>query len=74
MKIVLLLLALIPVAGFCQLSTDKEKIKQQVFETEKAFEKMTTDSSIEYAFYFFAAENAVIKRGNDSLIFGKIRG
>lgn len=71
MKKVTLLLIFIPLVGFCQFKTDKEKIKLQVFEIEKAFEKMCVDSSIELAFYFFAAENAVIKRGNDSLIFGK---
>lgn len=51
--------------------TDKEALRKQITETEKAFEKMAADSGIANAFYYYAAENAVIKRGNDSLIHGR---
>jgi len=40
-------------------------------QTEKAFEKMASEKGLAEAFYYFADENAVIKRGNDSLIIGK---
>ena len=55
----------------CQQSVDKEKIKAEIFQTEKAFEKMAAEKSIAEAFYFFADNDAVIKRQNDTLIIGK---
>jgi ketosteroid isomerase-like protein len=45
--------------------------KQQLYKTEKAFEKMASDKGIAEAFYYFADENAVILRANDSIIKGK---
>ncbi|MDD4993036.1 MAG: DUF4440 domain-containing protein [Paludibacter sp.] len=48
-----------------------ETWKQQVASTEKAFEKMAHDKGITEAFYYFADSMAVIKRANDSLIYGK---
>ena len=54
----------------CNPSIDKEAIKKEIFDTEKAFEKMAHDEGIAEAFYFFAAKNAVIKRENDTLITG----
>ncbi|HTJ49923.1 MAG TPA: hypothetical protein VL443_10745 [Cyclobacteriaceae bacterium] len=50
---------------------DKDEIKKEIFQTEKAFEKMTTEKGIAEAFYYFADEDAVIKRENDTLIIGK---
>lgn len=55
----------------CNTKTDKEKIKKEILKTEKAFEKMAAEKSISAAFYFYADENAVIKRENDTLIKGK---
>lgn len=55
----------------CQPVIDKEAIKKEVFQTEKAFEKMAAEKSIAEAFYHFAADSAVIKRRNDTLIVGK---
>jgi ketosteroid isomerase-like protein len=55
----------------CQKPADKEEIKKEIFQTEKAFEKMASEVGIAEAFYFFADENAVIKRENDTLIIGK---
>ncbi len=51
--------------------TDIETQKAEIFKVEKAFEKMAVDSGFALAFYHYAAENAVIKRENDSLITGK---
>lgn len=45
--------------------------KNEIFQTEKAFEKMASEKGLAEAFYYFADQNAVIKRGNDSLIIGK---
>lgn len=55
----------------CQQPINKEKVKQEIFQTEKAFEKMSSEEGIQNAFYFFAADSAVIKRQNDTLIIGK---
>jgi len=50
---------------------DKDEIKNEILQTEKAIEKMTTEKGIAEAFYYFADEKAVIKRENDTLIIGK---
>ena len=50
---------------------DKEKLKQEVYQAEKAFEKMCADKGITEAFFFFASDSAVIKRENDTLIIGR---
>lgn len=55
----------------CNQPVDKETVKKEIFQAEKAFEKMAAEKSISEAFYFFAAEDAVIMRENDSLITGK---
>ncbi len=55
---------------FCQKPVNREQIKAEIYKTEKAFEKMAHDKGITEAFYFYADSNAVINRGNDSLIFG----
>lgn len=55
----------------CNQNINKDKIKEEILQAEKAFEKMTSDKGIADAFYFYADENAVIKRENDTLIKGK---
>ena len=55
----------------CQQHMDKEKVKEEILQTEKAFEKMCADQGMQEAFYFFASDSAVIKRQNDTLIVGK---
>lgn len=69
--------SIITVLGFltfltaCEQPINKEKVKQEVYQTEKAFEKMCADQGIKEAFYFYASDSAVIKRQNDTLIIGK---
>ncbi|MEN9686288.1 MAG: hypothetical protein RLZZ28_2074 [Bacteroidota bacterium] len=70
MRIAFLLIAAIMMVS-CHKSQRTEEIKNEIFQVEKAFEKMATEKGIAEAFYFFADEDAVIKRGNDSLITGK---
>lgn len=48
----------------------KEIAKLEIEKTELAFSKMAADSGIEVAFAYYASENAIIKRQNDSLIMG----
>jgi len=55
----------------CKYSANKEIVQNEIFQTEKAFEKMAHEKGLTEAFYFFAADDAVILRGNDSLIKGK---
>lgn len=69
MKYVIIILITFLVS--CASQLDKNKFKQEVFDTEKSFEKMCSDKGIQDAFYFFADDSAVIKRQNDTLIIGK---
>jgi ketosteroid isomerase-like protein len=55
----------------CHHFTSKEVTKKEIYQTEKAFEKMASEKGIAVAFYYFADEKAVIKRENDTLIIGK---
>ncbi len=71
MKSVVSLTLLIVFLTSCQQPVNKEKVKKEIFQTEKAFEKMSSEEGIQNAFYFFAADSAVIKRQNDTLIIGK---
>lgn len=52
-------------------SPDPVQLKQEVTAAEAAFAKMAADQGIAEAFATFAAEDAVIKRQNDSLIKGR---
>lgn len=55
----------------CKGPLDKEAIKSEIAETEKSFANMALERGIAEAFYYYAADNAVIKRQNDTLIKGK---
>jgi ketosteroid isomerase-like protein len=55
----------------CNKSINKDDIKKEIFNTEKAFEKMASEKGVAQAFYYYADENAVIHRENDTLIQGK---
>lgn len=57
--------------GFCQQKSKKELVKKEIYQTEKAFEKMVHEQGMTEAFYYYADSLAVIKRDNDSLIYGK---
>lgn len=54
-----------------KMAIDSNAIKQQIFDTEKAFEAATKEIGVARAFYEFAAPDAVIQRGGDSVIKGK---
>lgn len=71
MKRISILLISIFLITSCHKAVDKEAIKKEIYNSEKAFEKMTSEKSVAEAFYNFADENAVIKRENDTLIKGK---
>jgi ketosteroid isomerase-like protein len=71
MKTYIFIFAAIFLVASCRQTRNKEEIKNEIFQTEKAFEKMASEKSVAEAFYFFADQNAVIKRENDTLISGK---
>lgn len=48
-----------------------EALKQEILKAEDDFKNMAKTKGIQEAFYTFAADDAVIKRDNDSLIEGK---
>ena len=51
--------------------TTREQSINEINAAEKAFAKMAAEKGVQQAFVFYAAEDAVIKRGNDSLVRGK---
>ena len=55
----------------CKYSVNRDVVQNEILQIEKAFEKMASEKGLAEAFYFFADDNAVILRGNDSLIKGK---
>ena len=52
--------------------TTREQSIKEINAAEKAFAKMAAGKGVQQAFVFYAAEDAVIKRGNDSLVRGKV--
>src|SRR6188474_1044578 len=66
---------LLPIALFAGCSSepmpDPELLRNEIMETEKAFEAAAASHGIAHAFYTYAADSAVIKRGKDSLIQGR---
>ena len=70
MKRVFNLILILHVLASCQQkAVDKEVFKNEIFQTEKAFEAMCAEKSVEEAFSYFADEDGVIRR--DSVIQGK---
>ena len=69
---VTLLLGSALILASCQPSAPElEKLRKEIYETEKAFEASVAEHGIAHAFYNFAADSAVIKRAKDSLIQGR---
>lgn len=50
---------------------DKDFLKKEILETESLFMETLRNEGTATAFYDFAADSAVINRGNDSLIIGR---
>jgi ketosteroid isomerase-like protein len=71
MKAFLSVIILTITMASCQNTADQASLEKEIFQTEKAFEKMASEKGIAEAFYYYAAEDAVIKRENDTLIIGK---
>lgn len=71
MKLLITALFVLLLLSSCNWKNDNSRIKQEISNTEKSFEKMCTEKGIAEAFYFFADDSAIIKRENDTLIIGK---
>lgn len=71
MKSILFLVAGAALLVACHPAVNKEAVKKEIFQMEKAFEKMAAEKGIAEAFAHFAADSAVIKRQRDTLITGK---
>lgn len=56
----------------CNFNADKKRqqARDEIFQTEKAFEKMTAEKGMADAFSFFAADSGVVNRG-DTILRGK---
>lgn len=70
MKKLIIIISALVILISCQYKPDVESVKQEIFNTEKAFEQMVAEKGIAEGFYQFAAKDAVIKRENDTLIVG----
>jgi ketosteroid isomerase-like protein len=54
-----------------QSGKSQTELKDEIVKTEKEFAEAAKNLGIQEAFYSFSDENAVIRRGNDSLISGR---
>jgi ketosteroid isomerase-like protein len=71
MKNLALLFFLIFAAASCRQPVNKKEVCNEIYRTEKDFERMAAEKGIDTAFWFFADTGAVIVRQNDSIIRGK---
>ena len=72
LSVQMIFIVLVIMNSFTISSAQSDKsLKQEIYDSEKSFEKMCEEKGIAEAFYFFADDSAVIKRENDSLIIGK---
>jgi len=71
MKKLFQILLILSVVFSCRRTADIETARSEVMQAEKDFELMASEKGVAEAFHFFAAEDAVILRGNDSIIKGK---
>lgn len=71
MKVLLPAFLLFMLFAKCTTTGNVEDLRAEVLRTEKDFEKMVSEKGLAEAFWFFAADDAVIMRGSDSLIKGK---
>lgn len=70
-KLLLLVIFITFSTTSCRYNIKTNTYPQDIIDTEKAFEKMCAEKGIAEAFEYYADENAVILRENDTLIKGK---
>jgi len=69
--LVLAVILFISLEATAQQESAKQKAVKEITAAEIAFSKMAAEKGIGAAFDFYAAADVIIKRGNDSLIYGK---
>ncbi len=69
-KVVFLMISVVLLVA-CKSIKPKEEIKVEIIKAEKEFQAMAAEKGVAEAFSYYADENGVIKRDNDSLIKGK---
>jgi len=62
---------LIFMTSSCSQKNNNADTKNEIRQTEKDFQQLLNSEGAALAFYTFAADSAVIKRENDTLIIGK---
>ncbi len=67
----LLLVFLFIMITSCNNKKNYPDTKSEIIKIEKDFQRLLNSEGAASAFYKFASDNAVIKRENDTLIFGK---
>jgi ketosteroid isomerase-like protein len=71
MKNIFLLALGVLLLSSCVPNINKEQLKKEIWDTEKAFEKMAAQKGVPEAFFHFADDSAVIVRDNNTIIKGK---
>lgn len=73
MKLSFLILTLVTVflITSCQVKINKNETKAEIAKVESAFQQALATNGVASAFEQFAADSAIIKRENDTLIIGK---
>lgn len=61
---ILICIAIIACQSKPKVTTDIEKCKKEILQTEKDFEKMAAEKGIKEAFLYYAADNVAINRFN----------
>src|SRR6185436_3460643 len=70
-RCMILLAAFISIGTVTIAQSAKQTAIREIAAAEKAFNDMAAAKGIKEAFVYFAAEDVIIKRGNDSLIYGR---
>jgi ketosteroid isomerase-like protein len=73
LKLIFLLILFTSIQAACRnndIQILKETYRKEILKTEEAFAEMAKEQGLKKAFTKYAADNAVLKRGND-LIIGK---
>ena len=71
MNIILSILLFVSAPALSQQKANVEKIKAEIMQVEKEFQDDLNRTGIAEAFYKYAAEDAVIRRENDTIISGR---
>jgi len=69
--LIIAIMGFLPSFSSCSRMIDHEEIKSEIKQVERNFQETVKSQGVAEGFYIFAADDAVIKRENDSLITGR---